>query len=181
MHLSKRGRQRDCFSYELQREWVRPRHRARCPACNRNSDRQKLLEYWYHYQDLYVSSVYWYSVSYDYIYSFSLLIVYLHCGPCTCFTIILSPLYIHTLSLFLHLLDLSPLEQLGEPMANGWYMASLTLWGLYPDCSWHLNFKGVTLSSMQVKIIFFPGNFFFSFSWSRVVICDLFAIFVISY
>ena len=85
-----------------------------------------------YYQDLYIFSVYWYSVSYDYIYSFSLLILYLHCGPCTCFTIISFPLYIHTLSLFLHLLDLSPLEKLGEPMANGWYMASLTLWGLYP-------------------------------------------------
>ena len=79
------------------------------------------------YQDLCSLSVYLYSVIHDFIYilltSSYISIVFIFMFS----TIISFPMYILSLSIIMYLLDLSPLEQLSEPMANGLYMASLTL------------------------------------------------------
>ena len=55
-------------------------------------------------------------------------------------------------------------EQLSEPMTNGWYMASLTLFDLYPDCSWHINLRGVTVQSPRFLLLL---GFILFWLWSQ--------------
>ena len=38
-------------------------------------------------------------------------------------------------------------------MANGWYMTSLTLYNLYPDCRWYINFRGVTVGNRALGFL----------------------------
>jgi hypothetical protein len=70
------------------------------------------------------------------------------------FSIVISfPLYILSLSSFHICLTCHWLRQLNKPMANGWYMASLTLWGLYPDHGWYTDSRGVTVGIRALGFI----------------------------
>jgi len=62
-------------------------------------------------------------------------------------------------------------EQLSEPMTNGWYMASLTLFDLYPDCSWHINLRGVTVGIRALGFFFFWGSSCVGYGASLGVLC----------
>jgi len=70
------------------------------------------------------------------------------CFPCGQFTFfaVISSVYSYLL--------VSLTEQLSKLMANGWYMASLTLLSSYPACIWHMNFRGVIVGIRALGFIF---------------------------